>query len=334
MPRHSRVPPLLPLWFVAWDALRLYQQGLVQRGLDLTWLGRDFRIYRNAALELSAGRDPLTAFSTWNGVDWHYAAPPTAAQLFAPAALVPEGVGLWLFMAGTIVAVLFALRRLGLPWYWIAFPPVFEGLAAANPQVLVTALLVVGGPVARAAAAGLKLYAVVPTVARREWRAVATIIAMLLLSVLLSPTVWAAYVGAYGDTVARLARESQGGVSFAFALDPGVLPGGAGIALVGVVGLLVLVVATRDVSAAGWLVVPLLWPAAEYHYATFTLPIARRLSTWILAVPLVPTYLVGLIVLAYEIVARHPPMAREEPPVGLAEWLRSLRDGRSRPPGP
>ncbi len=319
---------------MAWDALRLWQVGLVQQGLDLSWFGRDFRIYRNAALELSAGRDPLAAFSAWNGVDWHFAAPPTAAQLFVPAACLPEGVGVWLFLAGTVVALLLALRRLGLPWYWIAFPPVFEGLAAANPQILVTALLVVGGTAARAAAAGLKVYAVVPTVARREWRAVATIIAMLLLSVFLSPTAWAAYVGGYGDTVARLAHESQGGVSFAFALDPAVLPGGAGIALVGVVVLLVLVVAIRDVHAAGWLAVPLLWPAAEYHYATFAMPIARRISTWILAVPLVPTYLVGLIVLAYEVVARRPSLAREAPPVGLADWLRSLPAARPRPPRP
>jgi hypothetical protein len=118
--------------------------------------------------------------------------------------------------------------------------------------------------------------------------------------------------------------ESQGGVSATLFLDPRVLPLGEGLAIVGIVAILVLLVAVRDVRSAGWLAVPLLWPAAEYHYATFALPIARRTSTWILAVPLVPTYLVGLMVLAYEIVAERQPLSLQEPPEGLAEWIKAL----------
>ena len=123
--------------------------------------------------------------------------------------------------------------------------------------------------------------------------------------------------------------ESQGGVSAALFLDPRVLPLAEGLVIVGIVAVLVLLVAVRDVRSAGWLAVPLLWPAAEYHYATFALPIARRTSTWILAVPLVPTYLVGFLLLAYEVVAEREPLAPQEHSVGLGEWLRTLRIGHT-----
>lgn len=329
--RTWRLLNLLPFWFLGWDALRLYQVGLVQRGLDFSWFGRDFRIYRNAGLELAAGRDPFGAFAPWNGVDWHFAAPPIAAQAFVPFVLVPEWLGLAVFAVLSVAVLCFALRRLGLPLWWIAFPPVVEGLMAMNPQILVVGLLVVGGSWTSAVAASLKVYALIPMVARRQFKAVAILAASMVVSVAVSPGAWSEYIARYGEISGRLMSESQGGVSATLFLDPRVLPLGEGLAIVGIVAVLVLLVAVRDVRSAGWLAVPLLWPAAEYHYATFALPIARRTSTWILAVPLVPTYLVGLMVLAYEIVSERQPLPVQERPVGLAEWLRTLTSARRSP---
>ena len=99
-----------------------------------------------------------------------------------------------------------------------------------------------------------------------------------------------------------------------------------GLLLFGLVCLILLVVALRDVRSAGWLAVPLLWPAAEYHYATFAIPVARRASIWIIAVPLLPTYLLGLILLAWEVTAERRAIVREPPPEvpGQLAWL-SLR---------
>ena len=327
-----RLPNFLPFWFLGWDALRLYQVGLVQRGLDFSWFGRDFRIYRNAALELLAGRDPFGAFAPWNGVDWHFAAPPIAAQAFVPFALVPEWLGLAVFATLSATVLCFALRRLGLPLWWILFPPVVEGLTAMNPQILVVGLLVIGTSWPSVVAAWLKVYALIPMVARRQFKAVAIVAASMVVSVAISPGPWSEYIARYGEISGRLMSESQGGVSATLFLNPQVLPLGEGLVIVGIVAVLVLLVAVRDVRSAGWLAVPLLWPAAEYHYATFALPIARRISTWILAVPLVPTYLVGLMVLAYEVVAERQPLSPQERPVGLAEWLRTLPGGR-RPRG-
>jgi hypothetical protein len=53
-----------------------------------------------------------------------------------------------------------------------------------------------------------------------------------------------------------------------------------------------------------------------------TVPIARRWSTWVIAVPTIPTYLVGLILLAYELAAR-TDASRSEGAEGLRTWLRA-----------
>jgi len=200
---------LLPAWFLAWSALRLYQLGFIQLGWNFDWLGRDFRIYRNAALAIVNGTDPWSAFDRWNGTDWHFAALPTAAQLFVPFAWIPEGIGLAIFLGMTIVVALAALRRLGLPWWWLLFPPIMEGLAAANPQILILGLLLVGGPVARAIASGLKIYGLVPVIARREWIAVLATAILIGASIALGPSLWSTYLGEFGAISARLGQESQ-----------------------------------------------------------------------------------------------------------------------------
>ncbi len=308
---------------------------MLNPGLDLTWFGRDFRIYRDAGLALVNGTDPWSAFDHWNGSDWHFAALPTAAQAFVPFAFIPEGIGLAVFLGATLALGVLSLRRLGLPVWWLLFPPVMEGLAAANPQILLFGLLLVGGPLARAVAVALKVYAIVPIVARMERRALLAVGLAIAASVLIGWPLWATYLGRFNEIGARVARESNGGVSAALVLDPkvfGTLLGGnqaiawvAGIGLFGLIAGLVLLVAIRDVRSAGWLAVPLLWPATEYPAGVFALPIARRLSTWIIAMPLVPTYLLGLIVLAYEVTAGRPAIVRERPPVPLRQWITAWR---------
>jgi hypothetical protein len=333
----GRLDRLLPLWFAGWSALRLWQLGLGQLGLELSWLGRDFRIYREAATAVIAGGDPWAAYDTWNGTEWHFGAPPVAAQLFVPFALVPEGVGFAAYFALGIALTLLALRRLGLPPWWILFPPMMEGIGAGNPHVLAFALLVLGGSslvgdAGRAIAVGLKLYAIMPIVAERHWRAVLATVLLFAGSFLAAPDLWASYVTEFGDISGRLADEAVGGVSAALLLDPAVTSGIVGPSMAPVLGLalyaipvaLLVVVALRDVRAAGWIAVPLLWPAAQYSNGSFVLPVARRWSTWIIAVPTIPTFLVGLFVLCYEVAAGRPSLARGPGQLGLRPWLATL----------
>jgi len=329
---------LLPLWFLLWSGWRLWDLGFGQLGWELSWLGRDFRIYRNAALALVNGSDPWLALDRWNGSEWHFAALPVTAQLFVPFAWLPEGIGLAIFLVATVAIVLLAFRRIGLPPWFLLFPPLMEGLAAANPHILLLGLLLVGGPAVRTLAAGLKIYALIPIVARREWRAAAAVAVLIAVSFAVAPGLWTGYVSQFGAISARLASESHGGVSATIVLDPKVF--GPAIAGLGTVGLLpglllyalvaglVLLVALRDTRAAGWLFVPLLWPSAEYHYATLALPVARRLSIWVISIATLPTYLLGLILLTYEVAAARRAMVVEPDPLSLRAWLAALVPSR------
>jgi hypothetical protein len=333
---------LLPVWFVGWSLLRLWQLGLGQLGLEFSWFGNDFRIYRNAALEILASGDPWTASAPWNGVDWHYAAPPTAAQLFIPFALIPEEVALLLFTVAGAILTLAALRRLGLAAWWILFPPCLEGFYAGNPQIIVFPLLALGssaasGIVGRAIAVGFKIYAIVPIVAERRWLAVIASAGLVVLSVAIAPQLWVEYLTRFGEISERLSSEAVGGVSAALLLDPAVTTPAVAPDLAPFVSIilftlplaLIILVSVRDVRAAGWIAVPLLWPVAQYSYGSFVLPVARRWSTWIIAVPTIPTYLVGLLLLCYEIAAGRPPVAVEPTPEGLATWISRFRTPRA-----
>lgn len=169
--------------------------------------------------------------------------------------------------------------------------------------------------------------------------AVAVTAFVFAASIVVGLGIWTTYLSEFGAISARVAQETQGGVSAAVLLDPKIfgaaLPADGivrvlpGLLLFGLVGLIVLAAAMRDVRAAGWLVVPLLWPAAQYHLATLAIPAARRLSIWVIAIATPPTYLLGLILLAYEVSAGRRAMVREEPPQRLVSWLRALIPGRA-----
>jgi hypothetical protein len=362
----------LALWFVLWTGIRVQAVGWTGAGWDLSFIGRDFWIYRNAGRAVLDGGNPWDASFLWNGTAWHFAAPPTAAQLFAPFALLNDALGLGIFVALSIWVAWAALRQLGLPTWWLLFPPMSEGILAANPQVLLFGLVVLGSgswlrasasralgqdpvrspssgagglrqltvglqhvavPLARAIAVGLKVYALAPIVARREGRALLAVGLVLVASVLLGPGLWVRYVTDLGSISARVLVESEGGLSAALFLQPRVfstlLPTETmavvgGLVLYGLIVVLVLLAALKDVVAAGWIVAPLLFPAAEYHLATMALPVARRLAIWVLAVPTIPTYLLGMVILCYQVTAGHRPIAASDAPVSLATWSGGL----------
>jgi hypothetical protein len=260
-----------------------------------------------------------------------------------PFALVPEPLGLVVYLLVSVGLTLLALRRLGLGAWWILFPPMMEGLLAANPHALVFALLVLGGSslagdAGKAIAVGLKIYAVMPIIAERRWRAGALAIGLIGISLVLAPQLWVEYVSSFGQISVRLAQEAIGGVSAALFLDPTLVAPVVGeslapllsVAVYAVPVALVSVVAVRDVRAAGWISVPLLWPAAQYSNGSFVLPVARRWSTWIIAIPTIPTYLVGLLVLCYEVASGQPSVALGPPAIGITK-LMPIRPSDSMP---
>ncbi len=76
------------------------------------------------------------------------------------------------------------VRRLGLPLWWLAFPPLFHSIWNGNPQTVALALLVVGGSAAAAVAVLIKLYAAVPLLARPRSLLIAGVAVVVTLAVL------------------------------------------------------------------------------------------------------------------------------------------------------
>src|SRR6185437_11687160 len=98
---------------------------------------------------------------------------PTSVVLFAPATLLPESlfVAAWVLLSAA--SAVFVVRRVGLPIWWLLFPPLLEGVWSGNPGVVLMALLVAGHPVLGAVGSVLKIYALVPLALLGRVRAVA-----------------------------------------------------------------------------------------------------------------------------------------------------------------
>ena len=227
-------------------------------------IGVDSATYWDAANRWIGGHDP---YANLGGLV--FAAPPPTLLALAPFALLPLEAFQVAELVASVAAVLFLLRRLRLPYWYVLFPPVVEALLTGNPNILVVTLLVLGTPMADAAATFLKLYALVPTALLGRVRSVAAIALLLVVTAPFLP--WSSYAAHAVELVNVLNVQSSGGRSaFAFPL------------LIPLVVAALFVIGRRR---AAWLAVPALWPATQVHYSVLALPATNRLLTAILALP-------------------------------------------------
>jgi hypothetical protein len=266
----------VPLWFRRWGLPLWF---LLLAAIDMRgfygWYGFDSQLYYRATTVWLAGGDPWSVFMARFDNVAHFAAPPTTVILLAPFTLLPE----WLFVPFWAVVsaagAVFVVRTLRLPWWWLLFPPFLEGIVGGNPSIVLLALLLAPAPVLSALAPLLKTYAILPIIGERQWRPLVVAGILTLLSVLITWRASAQYLGEFGTISARLTVEAKGGWS-AYG-TPLMLP------LAVLLGLLAVI----DLKAAGWLIVPALWPATEFHYATLALPVANPWLGLTLAIPFV-----------------------------------------------
>jgi hypothetical protein len=321
---------VLPLWFAICSAAAVAQLTVLA-GTD--WFGLDLRIYLGAAEKVLAGGDPWSAKAMLGFNTFHFAGLPTSAMAFVPLVFIPVAAAMAIYLLATLWLTVVGLRRIGLPAWWLLFPPYLVGLLSGNPGATLLGLLLAGSPLLRGLAAPLKIQGLVPMIARRDWRGISIAALVFGGSAVVAPGLWGSYVANFGRISARLVEESKGGFSATQFLDPtslgpvigdGVLGRIVGLLIFAVIAGLVLLAAIRNVPAAGWIAVPLLMPGSEYHYAELAMPAARRISIMIVAIPTAPTYLFGLLLLAYEVAAGRQSLA-DERPVGMLEWLRELR---------
>jgi hypothetical protein len=248
-------------------------------------LGYDVRLYRMAADAWLAGGDPWQPSLDFNVLftDLHYAGPPPTLIPFLVLAWIPVDVLILLFILCSATAAVWTLRRLGLPAWWMLFPPIAEGIWVGNLNIYVIALLVAGGTAAGAIASIFKVYAIVPLILLRRWRPIILAGVVLLVTAPFLP--WGRFIAAYPEISASLSAQSWAGQSGPFA-SPLVTAGGA-------IGLILL-----GLPRAAWLAVPVLWPATQLHYTVLALP-AMTPALAVFAAPYHPGYLaVGVMLYA------------------------------------
>jgi hypothetical protein len=246
----------------------------IPSGITNHWLGIDARIYLDGSAAWLHGARPWDQVEIGGGPKGaglnHYSALPTAVILLAPLALLPIDVGEGILIAVGIVSAIFIVRRLELPWYWLAFPPMTEGLVSANPSIPLLALLLI--PAGRPIAPLLKVYRFAPLLGERDRRSLAIAVGLFALTLF----AWPLWVDYFSDIVLRSLRlivEAQGGFSAQ----------GNPMIVLAVLSLAILAW-LRDWRALGWLSVIAIWPATEFHYSTFALPVMHPILAFGLAV--------------------------------------------------
>lgn len=255
----------LPLWFAVTTASHWLQ-------LFGPWVpGFDTELAVGAARNWLSGGDPW-AFSLIgaSGNIYHFAGLPPTLFVYAP--LVPLGTQLagYVGLVISLVAAVAILRRLGLPMWWLLFPPLNEGVAVANPHIVLLALLVVGGGWL---APAVKVYAFVPMLGERRWRQLGPALVVFGATIVAAPELWWNWATTFAATNGRLMTEAQGGWALTgAAIVLGIIP-------------IVVIAWQKDLRTAGWLAVPAAWPASEFFYSTFALPVMTPVLAVFLAVP-------------------------------------------------
>jgi hypothetical protein len=260
---------LLPVWFALF-ALWFFWV-IVGTGVG----GIDARIYHRGVVAWVEGADPWAAgYVLPNGEPAHFAGLPLTLIVLGWAALIPEDAFVVGMFGLCIAASVWVVYRLRLPWWWVLFPPLVHGTVSANPGVIVVALLLLPGNWS-VVATGLKVYAVLPMLGEARWRQLAALAVFIGITLIAFSDLWLEWLTRAPALSTRLAREANGGTGAT-----------ADLLLYPPTLFAIAVLLVFDRKAAGWLVVPSLWPSAQFHYGVMALPVIRLLPAVLLSVPM------------------------------------------------
>ena len=263
--------------------------------------GSHARIYTEATRAWLAGADPWLV----GPQDVIFSGPPPMLAMFLPFAPLPDDVVRLVSVVGTAVIAAWMLRRLGLPGYWLGFPPIFSVIVLGHPEIALVALLLFGG-VLGGLAPLVKPYLGLALVAERRWRAIAIGAVAFLATLPFLP--WSRFLAELPMIGANLAAQYHGDGVF----------GEPVLMLIAVVALLAL-----GPRLALWLATPLLWPAVQPSYKVMTLPVLSPLLAAFWALPVPGATLAGVVAQAIVVQAAK----RRELPGWLAAGVRPAAAG-------
>jgi hypothetical protein len=250
----------LAIWFTIISATLAFGPVLLGRGVRLGW---DAIVHTHAAQALVAGTDPWAV--ELFGIS--FAAPPPSLLPYLPFAWLPDVLIAAAWIAIGAASSIYAVRRIGLAWWWLLFPPLVLGVLAGSTAPLVLALLVRGGAVADAAAILARTYAALPVLILGRWRGL--VIAAAVVVATLPFLGWSQFIAALPSITSTLSIQSNGGLSAT--VEP--------ILFVVAAGALILLGRRR----AAWLVVPGLWPDTQLYYTSIALPVIGEMPIVALA---------------------------------------------------
>lgn len=268
-------------------------------------LGSHAVLYTEAAAAWVAGGNP------WSVGHWpiQFAGPPPMLLPFLPFIGLPHEVTRVAWIALDIVLAAWVFRRLGLPGYWLGFPPLFEAIVLGHPEVAVLALLLGAGVRGRSEGLGrlapigglaaiIKPYAALPLLAERRWRALFVAAAVVALTFPFLP--WAMFLQDLPKITATAMSQNAGDSTYGQPL---------------LMAIAIAALAVLGVRRALWLAVPVLWPAAQPLYKTLSVPILTPLIAVLWAIPIPGFTLAGIVAAAFLVVVdRYRPL----PP-----WIRA-----------
>jgi hypothetical protein len=215
-----------------------------------------------------------------------------------PFALVAEPVARVGLLVLGVLASIWMIRRLKLPIWWLAFPPLVDGLYIGNPHVFVAPLLVAGlAPIA----GFFKVYALAVTALRLDVRALVIAAVLLVVTVPLLP--WAQFFAEWPQITDALRRQAAG-TGLSVLATPWLLPVAVGAA----------VLIGRERMA--WLSVPVFWPYTQWYYASMAIPGVTPLAAMALATPVAGATTVALVIAVAELYWRGRSTGRSE----LLRW--------------
>ena len=150
-----------------------------------TPVGCDAVTYVRGAVAYVAGRDPWQAVLYIDGSPYHFAGLPGPCWRSCRSRRSPSWTVAAIWVLVSAASALVIVRRLRLPLYYLGFPPLVVSVYAGNPQLPLLALILTGWG---ALAPVLKVFAVVPLVGERRWRALLLGGGLFAASVVVAPS--------------------------------------------------------------------------------------------------------------------------------------------------